>query len=130
MKRRGSYWSGILDGMIDRFETGMMVEPVIVKRQGFCGTVTEVNKPENKVYVAWGDGAISQEDPDMIMPSIMNMVKTRRQSLPRGLENKYRTVAKELEPIPKESKQASRRSIYSSDNGKVYRKTVKGIMKK
>ena len=126
--------------MIDRFEVGMMVEPVIVKRQGFYGTVTEVNKPENKVYVAWGDGSIVQEDPDMIMPSNMNAAKTRRQSLPKELENKYRTVAKELESKdPKKfedcvkgvkSQQASRRSVYSSDNGKVYQKTVKGIMKK
>lgn len=142
--------------MIDRFEVGMMVEPVVVKRQGFYGTVTEVNKPENKVYVAWGDGAISQEDPDMIMPSIMDVAVSRRTHLPKMLDNKYRTVAKELESkeynpwavchttVDKDknpekfedcvksvkSQQASRRSIYSSDKGKVYQKTVNGIMKK
>ena len=159
MKRRGSYWSGILDGMIDRFEEGMMVEPVFVKRQGFYGTVTEVNKPENKVYVAWGDGAISQEDPDMIMPSAMNAAVSRRTDLPKELDNKYRTVAKELEAKSKDwkynpwavchatvdkdkdpeefekcvmdmkKKQSSRRSIYSSENGKVYQKTLKSIKK-
>jgi len=158
MKRRGSYWSGIYGGMIERFEEGMIVEPVIVSRRGFYGTVTEVNTAENKVYVAWGNGAISQEDPDMVMPSDLNSAKTRRESLPKVLDNKYRTVAKELESKdweynpwavchttvdkdknPKKfedcvkgvkEQQASRRSVYSSDNGKVYQKTVKGIMKK
>ena len=89
------------------------------------GTVTEVNKAENKVYVAWGDGAIVQEDPDMIMPSNLNTAVSRRTNLPKELDNKYRTVAKELEA----NKGSSRRPIYSSDNGKVYQKTLKSIKK-
>jgi hypothetical protein len=145
--------------MINRFEPGMFVRPVIVESNSFYGIVTEINKPENKVYVAWGNGAISQHDPDEIMlEHILNNTSGRRQSLPEELSNKHRTVArsmgakewdtnpwavchttvnKDKDPEKYErcvkkvkKQQASRRDIYSSENGTVYRKTVDGIKKK
>ena len=159
MKRRGSYWSNINREMIGRFEPGMFVRPVIVESSSFYGIVTEVNKPENKVYVAWGNGAISQHDPDEIMcEHLLNNAVGRRQPLPKELSNKHRTVAKlmgakdwgtnpwavchttvdkDKEPekyercVQKVKKQeaGSRRDVYSSEGGKVYTKITKGIKK-
>ena len=159
MKRRGSYWSNINREMIGRFEPGMFVRSVIVESSGFYGIVTEVNKPENKVYVAWGNGAISQHDPDEIMcEHLLNNAAGRRQLLPKELSNKHRTVAKlmgakdwdtnpwavchttvdkDQDPkkyercVKKVKKQqaGSRRDVYVAEGGKIYTKIAKGIKK-
>jgi hypothetical protein len=53
--------------MLSRFQPGSLVSSVITDSFNFYGVVREVNHKENKVYVAWGDGAVSQHDPDEIM---------------------------------------------------------------
>ncbi len=63
--RRGSLWARPLDNMIDAYEVGDIVRPVIVP-DGFIGSVRHVDKRLNKVWVAWGGGSLVQHDPDEI----------------------------------------------------------------
>jgi hypothetical protein len=52
--------------MVMQFKAGDIVKPVIVNNLGFSGVVREVDPRINKVWVAWGNGAVSQHDPDEV----------------------------------------------------------------
>ena len=68
-ERRGSnfYRSDLADA-VRQFQEGDVVTPVITgSDRTFYGIVRGVVNKENKVYVAWNNGAISQHDPDEVM---------------------------------------------------------------
>lgn len=64
--RRGSLWGGGNENMVGQYKAGDVVKPVVVNNLGFVGTVRNVDARINKVWVAWGGGAVSQHDPDEI----------------------------------------------------------------
>lgn len=68
-ERRGSsfYRSDLADAM-RQFQEGDVVTPVITgSDRTFYGIVRRVVHKENKVYVAWNNGALVQHDPDEVM---------------------------------------------------------------
>lgn len=75
--RRGSLWGGGNENMVGQYKAGDLVRPVIVKNPGFIGTVRDVDARINKVWVAWGGGAVSQHDPD----EVQLVVSTQEESV-------------------------------------------------
>jgi len=80
--RRGSIWGSGNENMVTQFKAGDIVKPVIVNNLGFTGVVRAVDARINKVFVAWGGGAVSQHDPDevQIMMPQDEMVKAKMAS--------------------------------------------------
>jgi len=68
MLRRGNHYELETSGLISQYQEGDIVKSVLVGRDNFYGVIKHVSRKINKVDVAWGGGAISQHDPDELMP--------------------------------------------------------------
>ena len=70
MLRRGShFYRSEMAGLISQYQEGDIVKSALVgPGDNFYGIVRHVCSKINKVDVAWGGGAISQHDPDELMP--------------------------------------------------------------
>ena len=64
--RRGSLWGTGAEEMVLQFKPGDVVKPVIVNNLGFSGVVRDVDARINKVWVSWGNGPVTQHDPDEV----------------------------------------------------------------
>jgi ribosomal protein L37AE/L43A len=69
MRRGSSFYRDEMARMFDQFKPGFIVAPTFIgsSNDALRGVVTAVNRVENKVYVAWNGGAVSQHDPDDVM---------------------------------------------------------------
>lgn len=77
-RRASSLWPAGLGNMVSQYKVGDPVRSTLVSAPGFYGVVEAVDPKINKVFVAWGGGAVSQHDPDEIMPVLANMTRGRR----------------------------------------------------
>ena len=67
-ERRGSsFYRSELADVMGQFREGDIVASVITGCDTkFYGVVREISKKENKVYVAWNNGSVSQHDPEEV----------------------------------------------------------------
>ena len=67
-RRGSSLWPSTLSGatMVNQYKPGDIVTSSMVRESDFIGVVRAVDPKINKVWVAWGGGAVSQHDPDEI----------------------------------------------------------------
>jgi len=86
-RRASSLWRSNLDNIIMQFEPGDIVHALITSGDStFYGVIRDVNAVENKVYVAWNNGAVTQHDPDEVELSLFVDEQTRRR-LQQRVEN-------------------------------------------
>ena len=73
-RRGSSFYRSELARVIDQFAPGdYVLSTFMVIGDSLQGLVTDVNKKENKVYVAWNGGAVKQHDPDELMLSVKHV---------------------------------------------------------
>lgn len=96
-KRRGSnYWPGELGKMINQYSPGDIVIYSLMGSgaSSFKGVVKEVDTRINKVVVAWGGGALSQHDPDEIMPFDPSVLNSKKASDVKEFSRRARNLSK------------------------------------
>lgn len=91
MRRGSSFYRSEMAGLLDQFKPGDLVWNILVGDESFYGVVREANRKENKVYVAWGGGSVSQHDPDELMPVLYQGQMAKRR-MAGQLERVSKTV--------------------------------------
>lgn len=109
-RNASSYYRSQMDNMLNQFDVGEIVYSLIADSEIFYGIVKAVNPKENKVYVAWNNGMISQHDPDEIAVVLF--------SDPMARDTVQRAADDEVEKVVQagnfRSRSANRRMCYSA----------------
>jgi len=109
-RRGSSFYRSEMARMIDQFSPGDYVLGTwMVIGDSLQGTVTDVNKAENKVYVAWNGGPVKQHDPDELMLSVKQVDLDRQMG-----EAQKRTVMEN--PAPEDASGESKPMVTVLDN--------------
>ena len=102
MKRRGSaYWTSSRAKMIDQFSIDDIVGLFSIPSDVFYGIVKDINKVENKVYVAWNNGNVKQHDPDDVhlVLNVNEEIRKRFRTMKEASNIKGRRMAGKIKEV-------------------------------
>lgn len=106
-----SYYRSEMNDMLRQFDVGEIVHSLMADSEVFYGIVRAVNPKENKVYVAWNNGMVSQHDPDEI-GVVLFSDPTARNTVQNAAAEEVEKVV-EAKSFQKNSNFKNRRMLYA-----------------